>query len=1507
MVGAPNAAAAAAPACCCVCFEVEDYNGSVLVQCAQCGIRVHVKCYGRSVGGNLTKWRCEPCEFQATAKDQDGAKADLVVPPQCAVCPVAGGALRRTTQRDVWCHMLCMNWIPELQQSLTGELDQPLDVSRLDPSRDPLRCLVCGLRGGCIQCVSGRCTRAFHVSCAFRAPSELIFTGYNDANQQVYHCKTHLSDVASRQYEMNDTAWRSFDRVRAYINSHPPTPGRCRYCAAKFTPSNKDVHEDQCVLAWLTKEDARMHKLLLTRAGITPSAISRSKKSKASGDSRQRNRNGRANGGDRRSTASSKAKREHGSAPMRSCPECGELVRETLMMGHLRTSCARSKHAKQGKWKRKHLEADGVVDLTASPVNGSGGSDTDLTDVLFDAWPGQNAGAPMNSAHLWKVVDRSFFSSKLVVKKRLDQMCKTMCGAKLDDIANYRRRPLESDLHCRDTVLLGRADKTNALSTQTTVHRCDFMMRASRSHCVSDAQTEPFLEIHSRGASESDNPTSEAANGGGMADKYSELQPSLELKGDVRVAFTSVDDKDRTASCTFSMRMSGESAVDLTNEQSGDVWSAFQHDAVSTLAGQLQDVKLPLAPDTNLLIALRDVAKLDPAAYHDKFEPIEPVLRVEEEITPVVNLLMGYLNEQMEQNRCHLRSLARKLQLKERQEAQFQATAQATELYYSEFAAWKQLCKSLLVGYRGSKSVSSVLEDLGNEAAEMKSEHSQDEDEEEPIDDGTCVVCFDGQSPESNPIVFCDRCELAVHQRCYGIVKVPSSEFICDRCKAERDGLDPATDVFCQLCSLGDGAFKRTVDGKWVHVVCALWCPKVWIGNLLELSEISLVGTNNRGMRFQDGLAEVKAQLVSSPAVPNGANGKKACDELPASESLGLGDLCMHCRVACGRTIQCCHPDCTTSFHPLCGWFEGLPMTIGLAETGFVYGGGGAGLKFEMFCKDHLPTDYPESERQTQSQRRRKFRIDAYFVIKNKNSFFRHSRLTTSSDSSSLLSGSIVQAIIAADKTTADPSSTSDWTDKALCSACFEFIVPVTEPLKDINLLSRRQFMMRCQYCNIYIHPECCISDIKASASIFRSNWICERCTQLGGKGKAAGCVVCSHTSDYLMPCANPSTSNSNVKAGNGAAQLPSSQQQSPRNSKVLAQSSILPAGQPGQQRTVGVAGEAPVVFDKWMHVYCCKWKKAKVVKRHHIQHAQPPPLGNSSSLMVSVSRCELCFEKTGELASCAQCNKRFHPICAAKKKLYCARSNRNDWKFYCEAHAPSDAVYDEKRQSWMTRDILNQLLELRRSLERGRMLLEMSRQRDRQQKRLLNVCQIPFMEASIEIVLKKRPTPTMREVFHSLTGDTLSDTPRRHRPVASPAKRRRTGVRNRATDNNEETSSDRELTPHRSSARLAGEKSPSVSKRALEEAGEDSRPTRSKRRRLEVELDEAVAVESSRPTRNSSRRQSPRNQARADAEDAAELRSQQQFFDELSFENVPAEFDGAVRTAYPELVSSLS
>lgn len=81
-----------------------------------------------------------------------------------------------------------------------------------------------------------------------------------------------------------------------------------------------------------------------------------------------------------------------------------------------------------------------------------------------------------------------------------------------------------------------------------------------------------------------------------------------------------------------------------------------------------------------------------------------------------------------------------------------------------------------------SKSARKRIEVAGLENGEHASDEGSGSDEE---DDEVCAICSKPDSEPPNEIVFCDNCDMPVHQECYGLAEVPEGDWICRNCSQD--------------------------------------------------------------------------------------------------------------------------------------------------------------------------------------------------------------------------------------------------------------------------------------------------------------------------------------------------------------------------------------------------------------------------------------------------------------------------------------------------------------------------------------------------------------------------------------------------------------------------------------------------------------------------------------------------------------------------------------------------
>ncbi|KAH7622005.1 putative Protein Jade-1 [Nannochloris sp. 'desiccata'] len=187
-------------------------------------------------------------------------------------------------------------------------------------------------------------------------------------------------------------------------------------------------------------------------------------------------------------------------------------------------------------------------------------------------------------------------------------------------------------------------------------------------------------------------------------------------------------------------------------------------------------------------------------------------------------------------------------------------------------------------------------------------------------DDALCSICGDGDGTDDNLILLCEGsgCDVAAHQTCYGVDRIPQGEWLCDTCAVKKK--KKGAKFQCSICPVQGGALRRVTtfgkvvpveEGKkgkgkkekatvpaaaaaaedtWMHVACALWTPGVSLDDPVKMSKINV-----------SGLTKERVELK-----------------------------CTLCSQAGGAVVQCSYGSCCKGFHVLCGRFAGYQLTFSL-------------------------------------------------------------------------------------------------------------------------------------------------------------------------------------------------------------------------------------------------------------------------------------------------------------------------------------------------------------------------------------------------------------------------------------------------------------------------------------------------------------------------------------------------------------------------------------------------
>ncbi|KAH7405962.1 PHD-zinc-finger like domain-containing protein [Phaeosphaeria sp. MPI-PUGE-AT-0046c] len=200
--------------------------------------------------------------------------------------------------------------------------------------------------------------------------------------------------------------------------------------------------------------------------------------------------------------------------------------------------------------------------------------------------------------------------------------------------------------------------------------------------------------------------------------------------------------------------------------------------------------------------------------------------------------------------------------------------------------------------------------------------------------DSKCAICDDGDCENTNAIVFCDGCDLAVHQECYGVPFIPEGQWLCRRCQLVGRGTPASELPGCIFCPNVDGAFKQTTAMKWAHLLCAMWIPEVSLGNAT----------------FQEPVQDV--------------------EKVPKTR---WKLSCYICKQKMGACIQCGHKSCFEAFHVTCARRARLCLRMKSSQAANPHDG----TVLKAYCDRHSPSDW-----------RREYDVEG--AVADAKAFYRH-------------------------------------------------------------------------------------------------------------------------------------------------------------------------------------------------------------------------------------------------------------------------------------------------------------------------------------------------------------------------------------------------------------------------------------------------------------------------------------------------------------------------------------
>ena len=113
-----------------------------------------------------------------------------------------------------------------------------------------------------------------------------------------------------------------------------------------------------------------------------------------------------------------------------------------------------------------------------------------------------------------------------------------------------------------------------------------------------------------------------------------------------------------------------------------------------------------------------------------------------------------------------------------------------------------------------------------------------------------CSICFDIYNESKEEIIYCIKCGVGVHQKCYGLDE-DITKFVCDVCLSKNNN------IVCFLCKNNKGAIKEFKLNKktfylqrilYAHISCILISRFIKITNFIKINSLIINALPNKNL-----------------------------------------------------------------------------------------------------------------------------------------------------------------------------------------------------------------------------------------------------------------------------------------------------------------------------------------------------------------------------------------------------------------------------------------------------------------------------------------------------------------------------------------------------------------------------------------------------------------------------------------------------------------------------------